>query len=143
MTVRNVYPLVIRRTWYQTRHLRLRAPYQGSAPYCFLGTNVVVVADDAVFQVSAAAHARAREQDAAFDRNVGPDPAVAADGYVPEELDVTPDHSVLSDQDVAFYLCGGVYLSILPDPQSLTTLLARDLDPDLAGEHVVLGLAVR
>src|SRR5918994_1531361 len=104
MTVRNVCPMVIRRTWYQTRHLRLRAPYQGSAPYCFLGTNVVVVADDAVFQVSAAAHARAREQDAAFDRDVGPDPAVAPYGHVPEELDAPSDHRVFSDQDMPLYL---------------------------------------
>src|SRR5215217_5496907 len=110
----------------------LRAPYQSAAPYGLLGTYVVVMADYAVFQVSAAAHARTGEQDAAFDRDVRPDPAVAADGHVSEELDVAPDHRVFSYQDVAIYLCGGVYLGVLPDPQPLTTLLAGDLDPDLA-----------
>src|SRR5215213_9714419 len=110
----------------------LRSPYQSATPYGLLGTNVVVVADYAILEVSAAAHARTREQDAAFDRDVGPDPAVAPDGHVPEELDVPSYHRVFSYQDVAFDLCGGVYLGVLPDPQPLATLLAGDLDPDLA-----------
>src|SRR5829696_1086466 len=115
-----------------TRNLNLRAPYQSATPYSLLGTNVVVMADYAVLQVSAGAHARTGEQNAAFDRDVRPDPAVAADGHVPEELDSPPDHRVFSYQDVPLYLRRGVNLGVLPDPQPLATLLAGDLDPDLA-----------
>src|SRR5215218_2197634 len=110
----------------------LRAADEGATPYGLLGTYVVVVTDYAVFQVSAAAHARTGEQNAAFDRDVRPDPAVAADGNVSEELDSPPDHRVFSYQDVSLYLRRGVNLGILPDPQPLATLLAGDLYPDLA-----------
>src|SRR5215208_8407129 len=110
----------------------LRSADEGATPYGLLGTYVVVVADYAILQVSAAAHASAGEQDAAFDRGVRPDPAVAPDRHVPEQLDAPSDHRVFSDQDVALHLCGRVYLGILPDPESLAPLLAGDLDPDFA-----------
>src|SRR5215210_8664796 len=112
--------------------LLLRSADEGAAPYGLLAAYVVVVADYAVLQVGAAAHARTGEQDAAFDSGVRPDPAVATDYHVPEELHAPPDDRVFSYQNVALYLCSRVYLGVLPDPQSLAPLLARDLDPDLA-----------
>src|SRR5918997_4222866 len=118
----------------------LRAPDQGAAPDRLPGTDVVAVAHDAVFEVGAVAHARAREQDAPLDGRAGADPAVAPHGYVPRERDPAPYDRVPAHEHVALDGGGGVDLGVLPDPQALPAPLAGNAYPHLPGEHVVLGL---